>query len=90
MVPKLKVDLRFFGVEKFNSTIMSDAEINELADKIKNAILKFISIIAVLIAILSVSALDSPTILPLITLWVSMGWLALFTIANTREVNNEY
>ena len=39
MAPKLKADLRFFGVEKFNSTIMSDAEINELADKIKNAIL---------------------------------------------------
>ena len=56
--------------------------------KIKNTILKSISIIAVLIAVLSVSALDSPSILPLITLWASMGWLALFTIANTREVDN--
>ena len=59
----------------------------KLRCKIKNAILKTISIIAVLIAVLSVSALDSPSILPLITLWASMGWLALFTIANTREVN---
>lgn len=55
--------------------------------KIKNAILKSISTISVLIAVLSVSALDSPSILPLITLWASMGWLALFTIANTREVD---
>jgi hypothetical protein len=60
----------------------------KLKCKIKNAILKSISTIAVLIAVLSVSALDSPSILPLITLWASMGWLALFTIANTREVDN--
>ena len=58
----------------------------KLRCKIKNAILKSISTIAVLIAVLSISALDSPSILPLITLWASMGWLALFTIANTREV----
>ena len=59
--------------------------------KIKNTILKTISTISVLIAVLSISALDSPSILPLVTLWASMGWLALFTIANTREVNkNEY
>ena len=60
----------------------------KLICKIKNAILKTISIIAVLIAVLSISALDSPSILPLVTLWASMGWLALFTIANTREVDN--
>lgn len=59
----------------------------KLKCKIKNTILKSISTISVLIAILSVSALDSPSILPLITLWASMGWLTLFTIANTREVN---
>lgn len=61
----------------------------KLRCKIKNTILKTISTIAVLIAVLSISALDSPSILPLVTLWASMGWLALFTIANTREVNKD-
>ena len=71
---------------KLTQQIKRRNNIMKIKAKIKNAILKSISTISVIIAILSVSALDSPTILPLVTLWASTGWLALFTIANTREV----
>lgn len=53
--------------------------------KRKNKILIGLLKINVLLAILSACALDSESIIPMIVCGVSVAYIALFTIANTRE-----
>lgn len=51
----------------------------------KGIILKAVTTIMLLIAIVSTCALDSESIIPSITLIVSMIWLFLFVLANCEE-----
>ena len=53
-----------------------------IARKIKHFILKGFTLFMLVVFILSVSALDSESWLPVITTVVSMGWLVLFAWAN--------
>jgi hypothetical protein len=50
----------------------------------KNRKIKIKLAINVVICLLSVMALDSESVLPLIICGISATWLLLFTIANTR------
>lgn len=50
----------------------------------KNKILKIKLAINVVICLLSIMALDSESLIPLIICGISATWLLLFTIANTR------
>lgn len=50
----------------------------------KNKILINLAKISVVTLLLSICALDSSSTIPLFTSGVSLGYLALFTIANSR------
>lgn len=52
--------------------------------KIKNKILKGLFDICVVLALLSACAADSDSILPLIICGVSLAYISLIVIANTR------
>lgn len=54
-----------------------------------NNLIKAITIVAVIMAILSALCLDSESWIPVIVLAICSGWLLLFTIANCTERKNE-
>lgn len=49
---------------------------------VKNTILKGITWCMAVLFIVSVTAIDSPSIIPKITCMASLGWLLLFMLAN--------
>ena len=52
--------------------------------KVKNRILKSITVLAVILGILSIMALDGNSIVPVIVLGICVAWGCLFGIANTK------
>ena len=50
--------------------------------KRKNKILKAVTVLAVIVALISAMCVDSESWIPTVILGISVGWLALFTIAN--------
>lgn len=54
-----------------------------------NNLIKAITIVAVIMAILSALCLDSESWIPVIVLAICSGWLLLFTIANCTEQKYE-
>lgn len=50
----------------------------------KNKIIKIKLVINTVLCLLSIMAIDSKSIIPLIICGISATWLLLFTIANTR------
>lgn len=52
----------------------------------RKKILKTITTIEVVLAILSGMALDSESYIPMITMFISLAWLLPFTIVNSKGV----
>lgn len=54
-------------------------------NRLKNKILKGLLKVSVILATLSACAVDSESYIPIVVCAISLGYIALFVIANTKE-----